>query len=100
MSQVRQILLDSELHYQFQKSSDGIALVEFTTEGDEAACPGMGHRGPYTKEEGRVIATFSLGEKVEFIYAKYQTEAGDHLLKEKISCGDDLRYLFKEVHNA
>jgi hypothetical protein len=99
---MKKVYIDSTYHYQLQKdpAGKGLVLIEYGT-GDHpdthdndsyALCPGLDQRGPFEPKEGRVIAQFDEGEKVEVILGSYEAKITKDLANSKVFCGDDLRY--------
>jgi hypothetical protein len=81
---MKKVYIDSTYHYQLQKdpAGKGLVLIEYGT-GDHpdthdndsyALCPGLDQRGPFEPKEGRVIAQFDEGEKVEVILGSYEAK--------------------------
>ena len=98
---MRKVYIDSRLHYGLQKRQDGlISVLEFGTGDpeDEAydSCPRLEHRGPFELHEGRVIETFSEGEKVEFILGSFKAKISASQADGLVRCGDDLSYHLTE----
>ena len=103
MSDPKKVYYDAGSHYQLQQRGDKLVLLEYITGDpddednyDYDMCPGMGQRGPFKPDEGRVIEEFAEGEEVEFICSSFDSKITASQADEKIRCGDDLKYHFGE----
>lgn len=81
---IQQIRLDCGKHYEIRARGGSLVLFEYPEE-----CPGMGEREDYSPHEGSPVATWSRGERVEFLWG---VTVGAPEETEGVMCGDDFRY--------
>ena len=96
---MRQVKIDSMLHYQFKKDKKDICLIKI----NDTRCSGMGSRGPFLPEEEKCIARFKKNEKVEFLYqdkTHLKTKKITEDLLSDIRCGDDFIWHLRNKINV
>lgn len=107
---MKNILIDSEMHYAFRFVNEHeVEMLVFPSD-----CPGMGHREPYSLDEGKTAYLFWLGERVCFDYGRstlthpdgrqetfrgprFRMSIAREMADEMIVCGDDLRYRLSDT---
>ena len=89
---MRRIDMDSFEHYQFRKSGSQIQLVVF----EDINCLAKGKKNT-DYGEGKLLATFNPGEKVEFVFGALLVDIDDALVSDSPKCGDDMSWALSKI---
>lgn len=81
---MQRIYINSWAHYKIEEREGRMCLLKFPEE-----CPSMGERKAFRDDEGKCVASWEIGEVVEFVCGVVFTSPGP---TSEIVCGDDIRY--------